>query len=295
MSPVKRSLINLHLTVMLLGGTALFSQLIPLSASDITFGRSFAAFILLFIFVKMSGESLKLNSFKDYLIGFGLGAIMAIHWVTYFASMQYASISVGLIALFTFPVITVLLEPFFEKIRICWQDLVSALVVLIGIWLIVPSVSLSDDVTLGVLIGVFSAFLYAIRNLMHRRYFSHYSGSKAMAYQILAICPCLIFFISDDFYTMNIDTALLLLLLGSVFTAFPHALIASALQHLRAKTFSLVACMQPFYGILFAIILLNESPTWQTLIGGLLVISAAVYETINTHRKQSSLEKEYSN
>lgn len=279
---------------MLLGGTALFSKLIPLSAFDITFGRSLPGFIMLFLFVKISGESLKLNSFKDYLIGLGLGIIMAVHWVTYFASMQYASISVGLIALFTFPVITVLLEPFFEKIRICWQDILSALIVLLGIWLIVPSVSLNDDVTFGVAIGVFSAFLYAIRNLMHRRYFSHYSGSKAMAYQIMVICPCLIFFVSDDFYTMSVDTALLLLLLGTVFTAFPHAMIASALKHLRAKTFSLVACMQPFYGIVFAIVIVNESPSWQTLIGGLLVISAAIYETINTHREQRLLEKKCS-
>lgn len=291
MTPVKRSLINLHVTVMLLGGTALFSKLIPLSAIDITFGRSLPGFIMLFIFVKLSGESLKLNSVKDYLIGLGLGLIMAVHWVTYFASMQYATVSVGIIALFTFPVITVLLEPFFEKIRICWQDVVSALVVLLGIWLIVPSTSLSNDVTLGVIVGVFSAFLYAIRNLMHRRYFSHYSGSKAMAYQIMVICPCLIFFVSDDFYSMDIDTALLLLLLGTVFTAIPHAMVANALKHLRAKTFSLVACMQPFYGVVFAIIVLNETPNWQTLFGGLLVISAAIYETINTQREQRALAK----
>jgi len=276
---------------MLLGGTALFSKLIPLSAIDITFGRSLPGFIMLFIFVKLSGESLKLNSVKDYLIGLGLGLIMAVHWVTYFASMQYATVSVGIIALFTFPVITVLLEQFFEKIRICWQDVVSALVVLLGIWLIVPSTSLSNDVTLGVIVGVFSAFLYAIRNLMHRRYFSHYSGSKAMAYQIMVICPCLIFFVSDDFYSMDIDTALLLLLLGTVFTAIPHAMVANALKHLRAKTFSLVACMQPFYGVVFAIIVLNETPNWQTLFGGLLVISAAIYETINTQREQRALAK----
>ena len=293
MTPVKRSLINLHVTVMLLGGTALFSKLIPLSALDMTFGRSLPAFIMLFMFVKLSGESLKLNSLKDYLIGLGLGVIMAVHWVTYFASMQYASVSVGIIALFTFPVITVLLEPFFEKINICRQDIASAMVVLVGISLIVPSVSLTDDVTLGVLIGVLSAFLYAIRNLMHRKYFSHYSGSKAMAYQIMAICPCLIFFVSEDFYSMSIDTALLLLLLGTVFTAFPHAMVANALKHLRAKTFSLVACMQPFYGVVFAIIVLNESPSWQTLLGGLLVISAAIYETINTHREQQALDQKY--
>jgi drug/metabolite transporter (DMT)-like permease len=292
LNPVKRSLINLHITVMLLGGTALFSKLIPLSAIDITFGRSLPGFIMLFIFVKLSGESLKLKSIKDYLIGIGLGIIMAVHWVTYFVSMQYASVSVGIIALFTFPVITVLLEPFFEKIRICWQDLASAFVVLLGIWFIVPSVSLSNDVTLGVLIGVFSAFLYAIRNLMHRKYFSHYSGSKAMAYQIMVICPCLIFFVSDDLTTMSANTALLLLLLGTVFTALPHAMVANALKHLRAKTFSLVACMQPFYGVVFAIVLLNETPTWQTLVGGLLVISAAVYETINAHKEQQALDKQ---
>jgi len=279
---------------MLLGGTALFSKLIPLSALDITFGRSLPAFILLFLFVRLSGESLKLDRARDYFIGIGLGIIMAVHWVTYFASMQYASVSVGIIALFTFPVITVLLEPFFEKIRICWQDIVSALVVLVGIWLIVPSVSLSDDVTLGVLIGVFSAFLYAVRNLMHRQYFSHYSGAKAMAYQIMVICPCLIFFVSDDLVNMSWQTAAMLLLLGTVFTALPHAMVANALKHLRAKTFSLVACMQPLYGVIFAIIVLNESPTWQTLIGGLLVISAAVYETINTTREQRKLaSKQY--
>jgi drug/metabolite transporter (DMT)-like permease len=292
LTPVKRSLINLHLTVMLLGGTALFSKLIPLSALDITFGRSLPAFIMLFFVVKLSGESLRLNSTRDYFIGVGLGIIMAVHWVTYFASMQYSTVSVGIIALFTFPVITVLLEPFFEKIRISWQDIVSALVVLLGIWLIVPSVSLSDDVTLGVIIGVFSAFLYAIRNLLHRKYFSHYSGSKAMAYQIMVICPCLVFFVSDDLVTMSTQTAFMLLLLGTIFTALPHAMVATALKHLRAKTFSLVACMQPLYGVIFAIALLNESPTWQTLIGGLLVISAAVYETVNTHREQRALDRQ---
>ncbi|WP_371195616.1 DMT family transporter [Glaciecola sp. SC05] len=288
MDPVKKSLINLHLTVMLLGGTALFAKLINLSALDITFGRSLPACIVLFLVVKLSGESLRLNSQKDYLIAMGLGVIMAVHWVTYFAAMQYSSVSVGIIALFTFPVITVLLEPFFEKIRLVWQDVASALVVLVGIFMIVPDVSLENDITLGVVIGVFSAFLYAIRNLLHRQYFCQYSGAKAMAYQIAIICPCLIWFISDDFFTtaaaFDLHTGLLLLLLGTVFTALPHALVAASLKHLRAKTFSLVACMQPFYGVVFAIIMLNESPTWQTLVGGVLVISAAVYETVNTHR-----------
>ena len=269
---------------MLLGATALFSKIIPLSATDITFGRSLIAFVALALIVKMTEGSLKLRTSKDYVIALGLGLLMAAHWVSYFAAMQYSSVSVGMIALFTFPVITVLLEPFFEGIKLVWQDLASATVVFIGIFLIVPEASLNNDVTLGILVGVASALLYALRNLYHRKYFSHYSGAHAMAYQTLIIFLCLLFFISEDLFQATSETYLWLLVLGTALTALPHALIASSLKHLRVKTFSLVACMQPFYGVILAILILDESPNWQTFVGGILVISAAIYETLNAQK-----------
>lgn len=284
MNQVEKSLWSLHFAVFMLGATALFSKLIPLSALDITFGRSVVAFICLLLLVKFRKRSFKLHSTKDYIVAVILGIIMAVHWVTFFAAMQYSSVAVGIIALFTFPVITVLLEPFFEGIRLVWQDVVSALVVLSGIFLIVPEVSLDNQVTLGIAVGVFSAFLYALRNLMHRKHFSHYGGSHAMAYQTLVISCCLVFFISDEVMQASQQTYIWILLLGTVCTAVPHALVAYTLCHLRAKTFSLVACMQPLYAVVLAMLLLGEQPSIQTLFGGLLVISAAVYETINTHR-----------
>lgn len=269
---------------MLLGATALFSKIIPLSAIDITFGRSLVAFVALAILVKMSGGHWRLNNMRDYGVALLLGLLMSAHWVTYFAAMQYSSISVGMIALFTFPVISVLLEPFFEGIRLVWQDIISAVVVFLGIFLIVPDTTLANDVTLGILVGVISAFLYALRNLIHRTHFSHYSGSHAMAYQTLIIFISLLFFISDDIQSAELSTYGWLLVLGTLLTALPHALIAASLKHLRVKTFSLVACMQPFYGVVFAIVILNESPRLETLIGGILVISAAFYETVNAQK-----------
>lgn len=290
MDPVKKSLWSLHITVALLGATALFSKIIPLSAIDITFGRAIIACLMLFMIIKMTGGKIRLASVKDYLIAVLLGVLMASHWVSYFAAMQHSSISVGMIALFTFPVITVLLEPFFEGIRLVWQDLISAIVVLFGICLIVPEISIENDVTLGIMIGIGSAFLYAIRNLIMRKYFSHYSGAQSMAYQTLVIVLCLSFFVSPKIIEASQQTYIWLAVLGTLLTALPHTLIAISLQHLRAKTFSLVACMQPLYGVVLAILVLDEQPTWQTLFGGLLVISAAVYETINAqklHQKAS--------
>ena len=287
MDNTQKSLITLHITVMLLGGTALFSQLIPLSSIDITFGRSLFAFFLLFALVKFKGDSVRLDSTRDYQIGILLGCIMAVHWVTYFMAMQYAGVSVGIIALFTFPIISVFLEPFFEPLKLALKDVISALVVLLGIALILPDTSLSNDISLGVFVGIFSALLYSLRNILHRKHFSHYSGAKAMTFQCLIVCPCLLLFVSDEFYQMSSDTLWLVIALGTLFTAVPHALIATVLRHLRVKTFSLVACMQPLYGVVFAILLLGEQPSWQTLVGGLLVVSAAVYETVSTQRERA--------
>ncbi|MEG3766287.1 DMT family transporter [Alteromonas sp. 14N.309.X.WAT.G.H12] len=284
MDPVKRSLITLHLTVILLGGTGLFASIIPLNATDITLGRSIFACIALAIFLRFSGESLLLNKPKDYGFALLLGILIAAHWATYFAAMQYASVSVGMIALFTFPVITVLIEPMFEKISLVWQDIFSAIAVFVGVALLVPEISLENDVTVGVLIGIVSAILYAFRNLLHRQYFSHYSGAKAMTWQILVAALCLLPFASPDMYVADEHTWLLLILLGTAFTALPHAMVASALIYLRAKTFSLIACMQPMYGVVLAILLLNESPGIKALIGGILVTSASLYETMNAQK-----------
>lgn len=284
MNAVKKSLISLHLTVILLGGTALFSRLVPLSAIDITLIRSVFACVALFAFLFLAKDKVKLHCRRDYAIAVGLGILMALHWVTYFAAMQYAGVSVGMIALFTFPVITVLIEPLFEKTGLVWQDIVSALAVVAGVYLIVPESTIENEITLGVLIGIASAVLYAFRNIIHRKHFKQYSGAKAMAWQTLVISIVMLPTIGSSIAQASTHDWLMLLLLGTVFTALPHALIAASLRHLRAKTFSLIACMQPLYGVALAIIVLDESPTLSTLIGGILITSASVYETLNAHK-----------
>ena len=112
-----------------------------------------------------------------------------------------------------------------------------------------------------------------------------------MAWQTLVIVVCLLPFSTLPSEQTNISVWLLLLALGTVFTALPHALVANSLAHLRAKTFSLIACMQPFYGVIFAVLLLNEAPGWTTILGGILVTSASIYETVKTHKSASASDE----
>jgi len=288
MNDQQQSLLFLHLSVLLFGGTALFSKLIGLPALDITVYRTGVAAIVLFVLLTLQKKQITLVSAKDYGVAILLGVVVGIHWVTYFSGMQMAGITIGIIAFFTYPVITVFLEPLLNRSKINRKpkvkDVVIAFIVLIGIFLLIPEISLGNQVTLGIVTGVVSAFFFALRNILHKNYFSHYSGPHTMLYQTLVACIMLAIFVEvPPMAVTNYDWALILLV-GVVFTAMPHALFASSLRHLSATTAGLISCLQPLYGSVLAFLLLNERVNMLTIIGGLLVISAALFETWSVSR-----------
>ena len=283
MTAQQQSLLFLHLSVLIFGGTALFSKLIGLPALDITVYRTGVAAIVLFILLTIQKKKITLATRKDYGIALLLGAIVGVHWVTYFASMQMAGVTIGVIAFFTYPVITVFLEPLlnrstgYKKPQL--KDIVIALIVLVGIFLLIPEIHLGNQVTLGILTGVLSACLFSLRNVLHKNYFSHYSGPHAMFYQTLIVFLMLGLFIEVPLVEVTSHDWILVLLVGVVFTAAPHALLASSLRHLTATTAGLISCLQPLYASVLAFLLLSEQVELLTIIGGTLVITAALFET----------------
>jgi drug/metabolite transporter (DMT)-like permease len=280
----REGLLSVHAAVLIFSFTALFSKLVSLPALEITFYRSIFAFLAIAIYMAYRKQSYQLKNKRDYLMAGLLGSLMAVHWVTYFHAMQVSTVAVGVIALYTFPVITVFLEPLFHGEKPHVADIVSSLAVLFGIYLIVPEFSLDNSTMVGVLFGVFSALMMALRNIMQRRYFSAYRASHSLFYQTLVVMLVLAGFIDTDVSGIDDKQWLLLLLLGIMFTALPHTLFAHGLLHLKAKTASLIACVQVVYAAIFAAVILGEWLTWNVAAGGLIVVSAAMYESMPKQR-----------
>lgn len=283
-----QSLIYLHIAVFLFGGTALFSKLIGMPALDITVYRTAVAAITLFILLYLTKKKIKLANKKDYGIAILLGIVVGIHWVTYFTGMQMAGVTIGIIAFFTYPVFTIFLEPLFNKTRPKFKDLMLACAVVFGIYLLIPEASLGNQVTIGIIIGVISAVFFALRNVLHKNYFVHYSGPHTMLYQTLVACLMLCLFVEVPPSEVTQTDWLLILLVGVIFTAAPHSLFASSLQNLSATTAGLISCLQPLYGCVLSFILLSERPSLTTFIGGFLVVSAAFYETWSVNKAKKA-------
>jgi drug/metabolite transporter (DMT)-like permease len=280
-----KALLAVHSAVLIFGLTALFSKLISLTALEITLLRSFFAVFIIFAIFLWQKKSIKLSHPKDYGIVILLGVLLALHWVTYFHSMQVSSIAVGVIALYTFPIITVFLEPLFHGERPHIKDVLSALTVLFGIYLLVPEFSLSNETTLGILWGVLSALFFALRNIVQGHYFKGYTARHSLFYQTLVTFIVLLPFSFEVIPAVTNIQWGQLLILGVFFTAVPHTLFAFSLLNLKAKTVSLVACVQVVYATIFAALLLSEWPQLSTVVGGLIVVSAAMYESYTTGRK----------
>ncbi|WP_158772991.1 DMT family transporter [Cobetia sp. L2A1] len=277
-----QALMAIHLGIALLGGTALFSKSLPLSALDITTWRSLLAGLFLLWIARLKWNvSLRLSGRDWALIGLA-GLLMAVHWVSYFHAMQVSSVATGMLALFTYPIFIVLLEPWVEGTRLKARDLAAAALVCLGVWLLVPGGNdgSGGDNLAGVLWGVFSGLLFAIRNLLVRYRLSHINPVLSMSLQALGVVVLTLPFASGEMMDASPGTGIAMLVLAIVFTATPHALMTFALGGLKAKTVGMIGCMQPVYGVLLAWLILGEVPTWMTLVGGSFIVAAAALETL---------------
>jgi drug/metabolite transporter (DMT)-like permease len=190
-------------------------------------------------------------------------------------------VAIGIIAMFTFPVMTVFLEPLIKETKLHLTDIGMALLVLLGVFLMVPSFSLSNNITAGVVFGLLSALAVSIRNILVSKYLSqHVSSFTIMTYHSFISAAVLFPFVSVEYSNLSLEHIVFLVLLGSVFTAIPHTQKTFALKYASAKKVSMIVSLQVVYASVFAYLLLGEKLELTTLIGGSLILFAAFYESV---------------
>ncbi len=64
----------------------------------------------------------------------------------------------------------------------------------------------------------------------------------------------------------------LLLLLGVVFTAGAHVLFIHGLRQVPARNAALVGTLEPVYGVVAAALIIAETPSLRTIIGGAIIM-----------------------
>jgi drug/metabolite transporter (DMT)-like permease len=277
-------LFEIHIAVFFFGLAGLFGKLVNQPPTVIVFGRVFYAMAFLLPALWLRRQSLRLNRSRDYLALLLQGFILAVHWGTFFQSIQVSTVAVGLITFSTFPIFVTFLEPLFFNEKLRPADVFLALTTFSGVLLVVPAFSLDNTTTQGALWGITSGLTFALLSILNRKYARSYSSLVVAFYQDAAAAGFLLPFLFLPGPMITLQDMLLLALLGIVFTGVAHSLFIKGLATIKAQTASIIASLEPVYGILAAAILLAEMPALREIAGGVVILGAALYATA---RKQT--------
>lgn len=266
------ALVSLHLAVALFGLAGLFGRWIDLSSEAIVLGRTLVAAIALALWMRLRGRTPQ----WDVALAVN-GAILAFHWYAFFEAIKLAGVATGLLGFASFPLWTLVLERLSGLRRPTLRDGLVVLLVIGGLALVVPRFDPADVGLHGLAWGVASGASFAwlaVRNRVLARIRDPLviaCGQNAFA------AACLVPFVLTATPALpDARTIALLVLLGVVCTALAHTLFIAALARVSAHAASVVAALEPAWGIAFAALLLGEEPTLRQLGGCVLLIGAAI-------------------
>ena len=246
--------------------------------------RSVFAMVFLYFFARYRKISLKVIDKRTHLPLIVSSLFMAAHWITYFYALKISNVAIGMLSLFTFPVITSLLEPVFLKTKLNPIHIVLGIVVLSGVYLLAPEFSLENSGVKGILFGLLSALCYSIRILILKQHVQNYHGSMLMFYQTFVITVVMfpvLFFMDVSEFQSQFPYLLLIALLT---TAIGHSLMVHSLKFFSASTATIISSVQPIFGIIIAFFTVGEIPAPNTYLGGSLILLTVVIESIQSKK-----------
>lgn len=276
----RKSLISLHIAVMLFGLSAVLGQFVTAPAVIVAGGRVICSVLLLFLLSIAGRASLKLKSRKDYGIAVFAGTILAVHWTTFFQAIQSSSVAIGTITFSTFPLFLTFLEPllFQEKLKV--KSVLSAAVLLLGVFITIPEFSMENQITIGIIWGMVSSLSYAVLSLANRYLSRSYAARTVCLYEqgtaAVVLLPAM-FFVKTSWTPQNI---LGIAAIGFICTAFAHSLYVAAQRKVKAQTAGIISGMETVYGIVYALFFLGEVPGIRELIGGTVILGVALLTSL---------------
>lgn len=289
--PKLSNLLELNLAMVLISTAGPLGRFVSLPPPITIWWRCLIAFLALFLYCRWKKTTLSVDWKSDGVLLVGAGLLMTGHWVFFFYALQLSNVAIAMLSVFTYPVLTALLEPFFFNNKFQLVHLGMGSLILLGIYFLAPALNLENSHTQAIGFGLLSALCYALRNLIMKKKVDDYPGSTLMLYQILIVIFTLwpAFFILDGTAVYKEWPAILLL--GIVTTAIGHTLFVQSFKNFTITQASIMSSIQPIYGIILGVLFLQEIPNWSAILGGAIILSTVIWESLRTSQTDD-LEQE---
>lgn len=284
------ALLLLHLSIVIAGFTGILGRLITLDAYALTLYRCILASLFLVLLLKLRGLSVR--PCKADLIYFGIGAVLAVHWMGFYGAIKLSNVSIGVVCLSAMAFSSAILEPFILKRRFKLSEFVFAGIGISGILLIF---GFDAHFRAGIICGLVCAVLASLYTILNKKYAAKAPSRQRVVLFEIAGGACTLLFMLPGYLAfegagglaLSLPDLIWLLLLASVCTVGLNVLQVMVLKQVSAFTVNLSYNLEPVYSIVLAMIIFAENRELSAAFyAGLALIAASVLlQTLSVIRK----------
>jgi drug/metabolite transporter (DMT)-like permease len=170
MQAASKARLQIHFCVVLWGFTAILGKLITLPALPLVWWRMLLVAIALLLMPRV-WRGLRDMSMQLRFAYAGIGVLVSLHWLTFYAAIKLSNASVGATCIALGPVFLAFIEPWIAKRRFDPRELLIGVAVVPGVAMVVGGVP--QEMRIGIAVGVLSALFVALFSSLNKRLVEH--------------------------------------------------------------------------------------------------------------------------
>ena len=279
----------MHISILLWGFTGIFGKAIGMNAIMIVWYRMIISAVALIPFM-IKHKQFILPDRKRLASIIITGFVVCLHWLTFYASIKASNVSIALSCFASVSLFSALLEPLFYRKKIDKQNIILALFVLVGIFIIFAFQQLY---AMFIILALISALLGALFTILNKIFVSNDEPAPVTFIELISgfvflsvLLPLILPAFNLSFQIPSKIDWVWLLLLSVVCTSVAFTLSLEALKKVSAFTMNLSVNLEPLYSIVLAIILFKENELLNNgfYIGAVIVISSVFIHSLMQYR-----------
>jgi drug/metabolite transporter (DMT)-like permease len=288
-----RDYFKLHFIVFLFGFTAILGKLVSIPAVEMVFYRTLLAAVVMAGLILVVKGSFRVSK-SDFIKISLTGAIVAIHWITFFASGRVSNPSTSLVGFATCSFWAAFIEPIAKRKKIQALEVVLGVVVLIGLTIIF---SFDFHYAFGLFLGIISGLTAALFSVINSKLAVRVSAFNITLYEMIGACITVVMFMPFYYYFLADGQPLQLIptpmdwfyigTMATVCSVYAYSVMIDLSKKLSVFFIQLALNLEPVYGILLALLVFGQQEVmgWNFYVGTLVILSAvAAYPYIKNRR-----------
>ena len=237
--------------------------------------------------VLLRGHLLRLTR-RQWLQLLIIGLVFGLHWLTYFFSIKLATAAIAALTILTYSVQYLVLAYLFNGEKVAAVEWLAIGVCFAGCVIVSPEFSLSNDISLGIAVGLLSALLYAAMPLLHQRASSIGTLERTWGQFFFALLVFLPFWGKAN-WNLQATDVYQLLALGLMCTVVSHGLWVKTSTELPAIYSSMIYYLYLPGALIGSALFLGEPMTPVKVAGCSLVLGSSAALSLYRYRRARAL------